>query len=179
MPSPPLLGRPTGPGPAGRPRIVSGSAAILVAVAGVLAGFLVFLGVMNVIGSGRTRSEGTERFELGRAASLADTVARRGPLLLPDPLGRGRDVWVQHLGGSDWRTFDAHPPGAPSRCVVEWEAARRVFVDRCSGREHPADGAGLVSFPTEVNEEGRVVIDLRSPVPPATLRPEAPPPTLA
>ena len=142
------------------------------AAGGVLAGLLVFLGVMQVIGSGDTRSAGTERFVLGKAEELADTVARRGPMFLPDPLGRGRDVWVQHLAGSDWRTFDAHPPGAPSRCVVEWEATRRVFVDRCSGRDHPADGAGLVSFPTEVNEEGRVVIDLRSPVPPTTLVPE-------
>jgi hypothetical protein len=142
-----------------------------VAAGGVLAGLLLFFGVMQVIGSGDARSARTERFELGRADALADTVARRGPLLLPDPLGRGRDVWVQHLGGSDWRTFDAHPPGAPSRCVVEWEAARRVFVDRCSGREHPADGVGLVTFPTEVNEDGRVVIDLRSPVLPTTVAP--------
>jgi hypothetical protein len=164
-------------GHAGRLRITSGSAAILVAAGGVLAGFLLFLGVMNVIGSGRTRSEGTERFVLGKAESLADTVARQGPLLLPDPLGRGRDVWVQHLGGSDWRTFGAHPPGAPSRCVVHWQADRRVFVDRCSGREHPADGSGLVSFPTVVDDEGRVVIDLRDPRPPTTLVPEATPTT--
>jgi hypothetical protein len=148
-----------------------------VAVGGVLAGLLVFLGVMKVIGSGDARSARTERFELGKADSLAETVARRGPLLLPDPLGRGRDVWVQHLGGTDWRTFDAHPPGAPSRCVVTWEAGRRVFIDRCSGREHPADGTGLVGFPTEVNEEGRVVIDLRSPVSPTTTLVREPTPT--
>jgi hypothetical protein len=148
-----------------------------VAVGGLLAGLLVFLGVMRVIGSGDARSPGTERFVLGKAESLARTVARQGPLLLPDPLGRGRNVWVQHLGGSDWRTFDAHPPGAPSRCVVAWEAGRRVFVDRCSGREHPPDGAGLVSFPTSVNEDGRVVIDLRSPVPPTTLTSESTPST--
>ncbi len=157
----------------GLPRITSGWAAILVAVGGVLAGFLLFLGVMNVIGSGRPRSEGTERFVLGKAERLAETVAREGPLLLPDPLGRGRDVWVQHLAGSDWRTFDAHPPGAGGRCVVTWRADRRVFVDRCSGREHPADGTGLVSFPTEVDDEGRVVIDLRSPRPPTTLAAQA------
>lgn len=148
------------------------------AVGGVLAGLLLFLGVMKVVGSGDARSARTERFELGKADSLSETVARRGPLLLADPLGRGRDVWVQHLGGTDWRTFDAHPPGAPSRCVVAWEAGRRVFVDRCSGREHPADGTGLVSFPTEVNEDGRVVIDLRSPVSPTTtLAPETAPTT--
>ena len=149
--------------------MASGSAVVVVAAGGVLAGLLVFFGVMQVLESGDARSERTERFDLGKADELAGTVARRGPLLLPDPLGRGRDVWVQHLGGSDWRTFDAHPPGAPSRCVVEWDAARRVFLDRCSGREHPPDGAGLVSFPTAVNEDGRVVIDLRSPVPPTTL----------
>jgi hypothetical protein len=148
-----------------------------VAVGGVLAGLLLFLAVMKVISSGDTRSAGTERFDLGKAEALAGTVARQGPLLLPDPLGRGRDVWVQHLGGSDWRTFDAHPPGAPARCVVAWEAARRVFVDRCSGRVHPADGAGLVSFPTQVNEDGRVLIDLRSPISPTTVTPETAPAT--
>ena len=141
------------------------------AVAGVLAGFLVFLGVMNVLGSGKTRSAGTERFELGKAEALADTVARRGPLLLPDPLGRGRDVWVQHMGGSDWRTFEARPPGAPTRCAVQWRGERQLCSDPCSDREYPADGTGLVSFPTEVNEEGRVVIGLRNPhAPPTTGR---------
>ncbi len=63
---------------------------------------------------------------------------------------------------------DAHPPGAPSRCVVRWEGDRRAFVDPCSEREYPADGTGLVSFPTEVNQDGRVVIDLRTPQPPST-----------
>lgn len=156
-----------------RPQITSGPAAILVAVGGVLAGLLLFFAVVNVVGSGKVRSEGTERFVLGKADALAGTVARQGPLLLPDPLGRGRDVWVQHLGASDWRTFDAHPPGSPARCVVRWEAGRRLFVDSCSGREHPADGSGLVSFPTEIDEDGQVVIDLRSPQPPGGPAPEA------
>jgi hypothetical protein len=168
---------PSAPSPGRRPRITSGTAAVLVAVGGVVAGLLLFFAVVNAIGSGKAGSHlGTDLFVLGRAAPLASTVARQGPLLLPDPLGHGRDVYVQHLGGADWRTFDAHPPDEPGRCVVAWQADRRVFVDRCTGRAYPPEGTGLVSFPTEVDGKGRVLIDLRHPRQP---EPEPGPTTVA
>ena len=155
---------PSGPSPRRRPRITSGTAAILVAVGGVLAGLLLFLAVVRLVGSGKASSRvGADLLVLGKAKSLAGAVARDGPLLLPDPLGRGRDIYVQHFGGDDWRTFDAHPPGAPDRCVLAWHADDKIFVDRCSGTTYPADGTGLVSFPTSVDGKGRVLIDLRHP----------------
>ena len=174
MPQPPVPGSP-GRRPDAPARLTSGTAAVLVAVGGVLAGVLVFVAVLNVLGSGgEGERAGPDLFLLGQATPLAATVAEKGPLLLPDPLGRGRDVYVQHLGGGDWRTFEINPPGAPSRCVVHWRPERRVFSDGCSGAEYPVDGTGLITYPTEVDEEGRVVVDLRRPQAPTTTSAPAP-----
>ncbi len=138
------------------------------ALGGVLVGVLLFVVVLNAMGSGGGGNRvGPDLFLLGQATPLAATVSEEGPLLLPDPLGRGRDVYVNHLGGGDWRTFEVNPPGAPPRCVVRWQLERRVFVDACSGHEYPAEGTGLVTYPTTVDKEGRVVIDLRHPQEPA------------
>jgi hypothetical protein len=162
--------KPPGVRPFGqRPTITTGPAAALVALGGVLVGVLLFVVVLNAMGSGSGGDRvGPDLFLLGQATPLAATIAEEGPLLLPDPLGRGRDVYVNHLGGGDWRTFEVNPPGAPPRCVVRWEPERRVFVDGCGGREYPPDGAGLVAYPTTVDDEGRVVIDLRHPQEPTT-----------
>lgn len=140
------------------------------AVGGVLAGVLLFVVVLNVMGSaGNGDRAGPDRFLLGQATPLAETVAEKGPLLLPDPLGRGRDVYVNHLGGGDWRTFEINPPDAPPRCGVRWRPEGGVFVDDCSGREYPPDGSGLINYPTEVDADGRVVVDLRHPLSPAAV----------
>jgi hypothetical protein len=142
--------------------MTTAKATALVALGGVLAAVLVFVVVLRAVGSRGTGDlAGPDLFLVGKATALAGTVAEKGPLLLPDPLGRGRDVYVNHLGGAHWRTFEVRPPGARAGCVVRWRAERRLFVDECTGREHPADGAGLVSYPTRVDEEGRVVVDLR------------------
>lgn len=153
-------------GAARKPRITSGTAAILVAVGGVLAGVLLFVGVLNVFGSGGGGDRpGTDLFVVGQATPLAATIAEKGPLILPDPLEKGRDVYVQHLGGGDWRVFEVRAPDAPPECAAQWRADRRLFVDRCSGREYPADGTGLTAYPTTVDGDGRVAVDLRRPLP--------------
>ena len=107
----------------------------------------------------------TAQFELGRAEDYARTIARGGPLLFPDPQGRSRDIYIQHLGGDSWLAFEARVAGAPRHCVVKWEAGQKHFGDPCDGRIFPADGAGLVSFPTTVNDDGKVVVDLSNPAP--------------
>ncbi len=134
------------------------------AVGGVVAGLLLFVVVLKAVSSGgKGNRAGPDLFLVGRATPLAETVAEKGPLLLPDPLGGGRDVYVNHLGGGEWRAFEVKPPGAAAGCVVRWRPERSLFADECSGREYPADGAGLVAYPTHVDDEGRVVVDLRHP----------------
>ena len=153
---------------AGRRRTV-----LFTAIGAVLAAALLFAVVARVAstrpatsGGGRD-AEGNRiaQFEIGRASDYARTIARDGPILFPDPKGGTRDIFVQHLGGSEWLAFEARAAGAPRQCVLKWEQDARRFVDPCDGRSYPSDGAGLVGFPTRVNDKGRVVVDLGSPRP--------------
>jgi hypothetical protein len=146
---------------------------LFTAIGAVVAAALLFAVVARVsttaaTSSGKTDSEGNRvaQFELGRAKDFAPTIARGGPILLPDPQGRSRDIFVQHLGGTDWRAFEARAAGAPRRCVLSWQQDAREFRDPCDGRVYPADGTGLVSFPTVVNDDGDVVVDLSHPTGP-------------
>jgi hypothetical protein len=141
---------------------------LITAVGAVIAAALLFAVVTRVsttaspAGGSGTR---TAQFELGKATDYARTIARAGPLLFPDPQGRSRDIYIQHLGEDAWLAFEARVAGAPRSCVVKWEAGPRHFVDPCDGRIFPADGAGLVRFPTTVNDDGKVVVDLSNPSP--------------
>lgn len=130
---------------------------------------LIFAAVVNLVGSRKsTATAGPDLYVVGDAKSLAGTVARTGPLLFQDLLGNSRDIYVQHLTGDDWRTFEAHAPGAPRRCVLRWDPAGRQFNDPCDRRVYAADGTGLTTFPTRVNPDGRLVADLRQPQAPVS-----------
>jgi hypothetical protein len=137
---------------------------VLLAAGAVVIGALVFVAVINMVSTrdGATTA-GPDLYVVGDAKSLAGTVTRNGPLLFQDLLGRSRDIYVQHLTADDWRTFEAHAPGAPRRCVLRWEPGARQFADPCDHRVYPPDGTGLTTFPTHVDPDGRVVVDLRQP----------------
>lgn len=153
---------------------MSRRAAIVTAVGGLAAAILVFLVMVNVArtsggaggGDGEDGGSTKREFVVGRAGSLAGTVQRRGPLLIQDPLRGRQNIYVQFLGDDRWVAFDSHPPGSPLTCQLTWEPATRRFRDGCSGRTFPADGTGLVTYPTRVNDDDRVLVDLRSPQPP-------------
>jgi hypothetical protein len=137
---------------------------VLTGIAGVLGGILIFAIVANVVGTKADKADSpAATFDVGPADDRAETIAEGGPILFQDLLNRSRDIYVQHLGGDDWRAFEAHSPGAPRRCFLEWRAATRAFVDACDGRTFPADGTGLVQYPTRVDERQHVVVDLRTP----------------
>ncbi|MGH9152579.1 MAG: hypothetical protein ACRD03_09320, partial [Acidimicrobiales bacterium] len=102
-------------------------------------------------------------FRVGRAERLARTIADDGPFLVQDPLsaGRGRNVYVQHLGGDPdegWLAVEARVPGDPG-CAVSWDRGQESFAD-CRDTGYPADGAGLTTYPAEVTD-GEVSVDLR------------------
>ena len=143
---------------------------LLTAIGAVVAAALLFAIVARAqstnVDSRRDRGDGALEFDAGSAERLASNVARDGPLLFPDPQGRTRDIRVQHLGGTDWIAFEARAPGAPRRCTLRWEPGPRHFVDPCDGRIYPSNGAGLVTFPAKVDDDGRVIVDLGAPSPP-------------
>ena len=147
-------------GPARSRKPPSGRTLVLTGLGGVAAGVLLFLLVLAVTGSRSGRQSENARFKVGSAERLAGTVARQGPLLFPDLLNRSRDIYVNHLGGEDWRAFEARAAGAPRRCTLTWRQESRDFVDPCDGRIFPADGTGLTSYPATVTEDGLLVVDL-------------------
>ena len=150
--------RPAGPSKPRKPP--STLAAVLTGLGGLAAGVLIFLVVLAITGTKSTEQAESATFRVGSAERLARTVDRDGPLLFQDLLNRSRDIYVQHLTGDEWRAFEAHAPGAPRRCVLEWRAAARQFADPCSAQTFPADGTGLTQFPTEVDERGALIVRL-------------------
>ena len=134
--------------------------AVLTGLAGVAAGVVIFLVVLAITGPKSTEQSSSARFRVGSAERLAPAVVRDGPLLFQDLLNRSRDIYVQHLGGDQWTAFEAHAPGAPRRCVLEWRKAERQFADPCSGQTYPAEGTGLTQFPTEVDKNGTLYVRL-------------------
>ena len=141
---------------------------VLTAIAGVLAGVLLFVLVLRLAASGTAKTNlAPPVFRVGPARVLAQTVQRHGPLLFPDPTGRSRDIYLQHLEGR-WTAFAARPRGAPRRCTLRWEAAARQFVDPCGGPAFPPDGAGLTAYGASVDAKGVLVVDLRQPAAPST-----------
>lgn len=137
---------------------------MLTAIAGVLGGILIFVVVVNLVGTSADKVDSAAAtFDVGPADQRARAVAEGGPILFQDLLYRSRDIYIQHLGDAEWIAVEAHSPGAPRTCVLRWEPSTRSFVDPCDGRTYPADGTGLVTYPARVNENKRVVVDLRAP----------------
>ena len=111
---------------------------------------------------------GRDRFEVGRSDVFARAIRRDGPILFKDPLTSrpGREIYVQHLGDDEaegWLALDAYAPGAPreERCILEWDRDDRVFRDPCGDATVAEDGAGVRTYPGEVDDRRAVIIDLR------------------
>jgi hypothetical protein len=116
----------------------------LVAISAVL---LVVLVVQLSSSDPENTNIGDETFEVGQA----DRLVNRTPLLFQDLRGGDLHVWVNHVDGK-WVTFRALANG----CAVNRRGTS--FVD-CNGKRYPSDGTGLQQFHTEVDSEGKVVVD--------------------
>jgi len=143
------------------------------AVAAVLVIGLVFALLNRVASSGGTSKAHSSdslagEFDVGLARQRVTTVDRSGPILFPDPQGHSRDIYVQHLIGNDWTAFEARATGSSRQCVLSWKQDAHHFVDPCDGRIYPADGTGLVTFPTTVNAKDHIIVDLSRPTPPSS-----------
>jgi hypothetical protein len=107
---------------------------------------------------------GDDRFDAGKVESIAKRIDRDGglPILYPDLVSRGRNLFVQHLGSQadkGWVAFGAFDPDDPS-CPVGIDRERKVLVHGCDeDRTYPLDGTGLRTYPTTV-EDGRLIVDI-------------------
>ncbi len=121
----------------------------LVAVSAVL---LVVLVVQLASSDPEDTRIGDETFVVGPA----DRLVGRTPLLFQDLRGGDLHVWVNHIGedpATGWVTFSAT---VRDGCFIERK--RDTFVD-CDGNRYPEDGSPLARFHTEVDSEGKVVVD--------------------
>jgi len=142
-----------------------GRMVILSAAAGVIVAIVIFAGILSLVGSGKAKSNlGSNVFKIGKAKNQAQIVDRNGPLLFADPLEKGRDIYVNHIGDNQWVAVEVHPPGESKSCTVKWTPSTRTFHDPCSGHDYPADGTGLVRYKATVDKNGDLVVDLHQPI---------------
>jgi hypothetical protein len=106
---------------------------------------------------------GPSRFDAGNVERMAAEIDERGPIPYQDPASRGRDIYLHHVGDEvdeGWVAVGALAPGQDDRsCALRPDDDG--FVDPCTERRYPADGDGLTTYDTEV-EDGRLWVDLRS-----------------
>jgi len=158
--------------PAYRPpprRRRQGTAFVTTAAVAVIVAVGITVTLIELASSGTVKNHlGTPTFIVGRTRDFAPSIAAQGPLLIPDPLGHDRNIYLQHLGPDPalgWVTILAAAPNEPARCVLAWQQSADDFRDPCSAATYPADGDGLVRYPTTVLPSGRVEIDLRTTLP--------------
>ncbi len=145
---------------------------MVLAVAGIVIGIALVLvlfvvAIPSLTESGKVEVKlGSDTYSPGSATSKAATIARDGPILLPDVSGRNeRDVYLQHLGDDPttrWYAFDARRPGQPRDCSLQWDASAQQFRDPCDGTIVAADGAGLIAYQVTVTDDGQLVVDLNA-----------------
>jgi hypothetical protein len=144
------------------------TALVLSSVLGLVALVLVLVFVVRLVSSSGGSTLADETFDTN-ASVLAAQVERDGPILFPDLLGRGRDIYIQHLSPDrkeGWRAFRATAPGAARNCTLRWDRASRTFSDPCDPeRTYPADGQGLEQYPAAVQGANKLVVDLRRTAP--------------
>jgi len=112
-------------------------------------------------------TKGTDggKWNTGSAQSKADEIAKRGPILIPDPAGAQRlPIYISHVGkdpDTGWYVFEARPPGEPDDCFLQWNRSAEEFQgsDTCGDAAYPLDGEGLRNFEATVTKDGDLIVD--------------------
>ena len=150
--------------PPGSPARSKLPALALSGVLGLVALVLLLVFVVRLANQSGGNMLGDDTFD-ANAATLATQIARDGPVLFPDLLGKGRDIYIQHLSEDPkegWLAFRATAAGAGRQCTLRWDRSERLFRDPCEpGRTYPADGSGLEQYQATVEGANKLVVDLR------------------
>jgi hypothetical protein len=144
-------------GHAGKALAIAAVAIVLIGVVAVFVALAASRGDVDI-------NLGDDRFEVGRAEDIVDTIDEGDglPLLFQDLVSRDRHIYVMHVGDDPeegWVAFGAFDPDDPS-CAVEIDREARTLVNACDrAMTYPLDGEGLRSYPTTV-EDGHVIVDI-------------------
>jgi hypothetical protein len=154
---------------------------LLTSILAVLTAVLLLFFVLRLAQSpGAKVNLGDQEFNLGRDTLFAPKVTAHGPLIFA-PLRGNITLYVQHLGdapGKGWQAFGAHDPGQAPTCNVVWRTTTHTFEDPCNGAVYPATGVGLDQYPTRVDANGDVIVNLRQAVTPTTVTSDGAAPTV-
>lgn len=136
----------------------------------VLGSFAVLLTVIALNVATKPNSDvqlGSSTFKVGRASALARRIAADDyPLLFQDLQDNSSDIFLTHVSRNHlfgWRAIEAHAPGAPRSCQLEWTGDG--FRDPCDNNMFPADGTGLRRFRVNV-VKGVVHVNFRQVIEP-------------
>lgn len=130
---------------------------VLVGVTAVLfAVFVVWFTVRLSQDPEARNSLGDEVFEIGDARGVANAIERDGPVLVADPLRRGRNIVITRDAGR-WVVYAVRPSG--DDCRVEIDRRSQRVVDSCTGPVTEVDD--LPHYAARVTEDGALVVDLR------------------
>lgn len=140
--------------------------AIVVGLVAVAVGVLLVVIVTRLANSGDVEVRlGDEEFNAGSAAAIVGSIEAGGPILYPDVAGGSRDILLNHIGEDvrrGWVAFEAHRPEMPRDCVLIWDPVSQWFSDPCEdGIEIPADGGDLTVYPTRVDGDGNIIVNLK------------------
>jgi len=133
----------------------------VVAIAGVVVGFILVVIVLLVNASGRSTHTTTSHSEirLGAATDRAQDAAI-APLLVPDTANGSRPFYVTHTGDDatqGWSAFDALVPGCPD--AMAWDSNAKHFTD-CKGVTHPIDGGTQQHYLVLVDKDGQLIVNV-------------------
>ncbi len=137
--------------------------ALSVVIFGSLAVFLTIAALNVVTKPNADVNLGSDTFRVGSARTLERRIrVDQYPLLFQDLRDKSIDVFVDHRRGTPfyegWLAIQAHAPGAPRRCQLEWSLSG--YTDPCDGRTYPSNGEGLRKFEAKV-VNGVVIINFR------------------
>ena len=113
---------------------------------------------------------GGDTFVVGESERFAERIEeQRAPIFFKDPLtaGAGREIYVLHDGDDPedgWYAVLAYVDADDRKleCALRWEVEEQHFVDPCTDETYDADDAALTRFEADVNDDGKVEVDLRS-----------------
>lgn len=134
----------------------SGTTYVLMGFAALVFAVFLFLFVVALSRDPQARSSlGDEVFEIGDAKGVAAAIQRDGPLLVADPLRRGRNLVVEHDG--KWVVWAIAP--SAKGCRIEIGRTTKGVRDTCTGPV--ADSPTRPHYAARVTKDGKLEIDLR------------------
>lgn len=123
----------------------------------------------------KVASKRPEKIDLGSRTFVMKQLQKHieksadGPLFFNDLVKDERPLplAIIYVGKDNWAALRALAPGAPEKCVVQWDSGRSVFLDPCTKQVYAPDGTrddggpALERFGATADVEGdRLIVDL-------------------